>query len=331
MIFRSAYRFICDDNIVNKLEKHNDSVAINIKSIEDIRKLYNYLLCAWGRTMLNIETLKRYLELARVSKATYAGPIRHSIYTYEEVPFENQKIIHGSFGRGYCRIFWNSDTVVIAFRGTRESVDWAISNLKAFPVPLRDCQEASGILVHRGFQKTLDYGDKTTELRSLDAIIDYLNEYELLNRKLVITGHSLGGALAILFAVKFRSLYPDEMHSNLDRLITFGSPEVGFGKFKEFYGELAEKTVRVVNNADAVPFTPPVFYKHVGTEFWLQKDGLSTNVGWPTRLKNALKGPLSKLSSDHSMVGYIEQLHKVIKSIELHNNPIQPTAKASTD
>ncbi|WP_308367741.1 MULTISPECIES: lipase family protein [unclassified Microbulbifer] len=229
--------------------------------------------------MLNIEILKKCWELARISKATYAGPIRHNIYSYRDIPFEHQKIIHGSFGRGYCRFFCNRDTVVISFRGTSECVDWAIANLKAFPVLLRDCPEAPNVFVHRGFQRTLDYGDKTTELRSLDAIVDYLKEYELLDRKLVITGHSLGGALAVLFAAKFRSLFPDEMHSNLEHVITFGSPAVGLSRFKEFYGNLAEKTIRVVNNADAVPFTPPFFCKHVGTEIWLQKDSLSTNVG----------------------------------------------------
>lgn len=275
--------------------------------------------------MLNIEMLKTCLELARISKATYAGPIRHNIYSYGNIPFEHQKIIHGSFGRGYCRIFWNKFTVVVSFRGTRESVDWTISNLKAFPVLLRDCPEATDVYVHRGFQRTLDYGDKTTELRSLDAIIDYLKEYNLLDRKIVITGHSLGGALAVLFAVKCRSSFPDVMHTNLDHVITFGSPAVGLSRFREFYGNLAEKTIRVVNNSDAVPFTPPFFYKHVGTEIWLQKDGLYTNVGWPTRLKNALKSPFSKLSSDHSMTAYIEQLQKEIITMESHNKPMQLT------
>lgn len=281
--------------------------------------------------MPTIETLKICWELARVSKATYAGPIRHSIYSYKGIPFEHQKIIHGSFGRGYCRIFWNRDTVVVAFRGTRESVDWAIANLKAFPVLLRDCPEAPDVFVHRGFQRTLDYGDKTTELRSLDAIIDYLKEYDLLNRKLIITGHSLGGALAVLFAVKLRSWLPDEMHSNLEQVITFGSPAVGLSRFKKFYGNLAEKTIRVVNNADAVPFTPPFFYKHVGTEIWLQNDGLSTDAGWPARLKNAFKGPFAKLSSDHSMTNYIEELEKEIRNMESHNKSMQPTADASAD
>ena len=259
-------------------------------------------------TVANLELLKKCFELAKICKAVYAGPIRHSIYSYQGEAFESQKIIHGSFGRGYCRIFWNKNVVVVAFRGTRESVDWIISNVKAFPVKLQDCPEKEDILVHNGFQRTLDYGDKTTEIRSLDAIFDCLEEHNLLDREFVIAGHSLGGALATLFAVKLRSLKPKVVSNHLSHIITFGAPSVGFQKFKDFYGELADKTTRVINNADGVPFTPPVFYQHVGNEVWLNKDKLSTDVGWPVRLKYALKGHFTSLATDHSIHNYILQL-----------------------
>lgn len=262
--------------------------------------------------MASKETLTRCHELAKVCKAAYAGPIRHSIYTYKGIPFENQKIIHGSFGRGYCRLFWNKDNTVIAFRGTRESVDWSISNLKAFPVPLRDCDNELIIHVHRGFQRTLDYGDKSTELRSLDAIVDYLQEYELLNRSVTITGHSLGGALAILFATKLRCILQNNPSFNIEEIVTFGSPAVGLKRFKGFYGALNNKTIRVVNQSDAVPFTPPLFYHHVGKEVWLKESSYSTNSSWQIRLKHAFKGCITKLKSNHDMREYISQLSLII-------------------
>lgn len=261
----------------------------------------------------NRETLKECWELARVCKATYAGPIRQSAYRYKNIPFTHQKIIHGSFGRGYCRIFWNAQTVVVAFRGTREGVDWTVSNLKAFPVPLRDCGENRGIRVHRGFQNTLDYVDKTTQSRSLDAILDCLHRYNLLDRRIVITGHSLGGALAILFAVKIRSLFPIQVKSNLERIVTFGSPAAGLASFEKFYSELADKTLRVINNSDAVPFTPPFFYRHVGSEIWFKRGDLIHNKSWFVRLCSAICTPFNRLSSDHSIVLYIEALKNAIE------------------
>ncbi|WP_460097217.1 lipase family protein [Pseudomonas sp. S3_C01] len=264
--------------------------------------------------MHNMESLKIFLELARVSKAAYASPIAHKYYSYKGKPFDDQRIIHGSIGRGFCRIFWNTESLVICFRGTRESVDWQISNLKAFPVQLRDCPEASNTLVHRGFQGTLNFDDKTTKRRSLDAILRCLEENNLLDKKIAITGHSLGGALAILFAVKLRSSHPDKVRDNLESIITFGSPAVGLSAFKKFYGELGDKTVRLINSSDAVPFTPPLFYQHVGSEIWLQNEGISTSGGWIMRLVKALKGPASNFSSDHSIVQYILKLKALINS-----------------
>lgn len=253
----------------------------------------------------------RYYELARISKAAYSGPIRHTIYSYDGTPFKEQKIVHGSFGRGYCRLFWNDETLVIAFRGTREIVDWGVSNLKAFPASLRDCEGAKNIKVHRGFQNTLDYGDKTTEVRSLDAINEHLEEFDLLNRAVAITGHSLGGALAILYATKFRARWRDVCEKRLLEIVTFGSPAVGFKGFKKYYDDLAIKTVRIINGSDGVPFTPPIFYCHVGSEIWLHNKRVVTNVGWEKRLSQALKSPFG-LSGDHSMSGYLARLKEEI-------------------
>lgn len=255
----------------------------------------------------------RYFELARLSNAAYAGPIRHTIYTYQGNPFKAQKIVHGSFGRGYCRIFWNDTDLVIAFRGTRESVDWAISNLKAFPVLLRDCEDAKSVRVHRGFQRTLDYGDKTTEMRSLDAINQYLEEFDLLNRSIAITGHSMGGALAILYATKFRAKWREICDRQLVEVVTFGSPALGLQAFKNYYADLNKKTTRIINGSDGVPFTPPVFYCHVGTELWLSNEGKATNVGWATRLMYSIRSPLA-LSGDHSMSEYLIRLRREIES-----------------
>ena len=262
---------------------------------------------------MNPEKLRFALEMAKVSKATYAGPINHRLYTNNGVPFSGQKIIHGSFGRGYCRVFWNEAAVTIGFRGTREKVDWAIANFKAYPVSLRDCQNTHKILVHRGFQNTLDYGDKTTELRSLDAVFGYLEEFDLLDRKISITGHSMGAALALLFAVKLRAQFPREVEDNLEAIVTFAGPSVGLKDFKKFYGELAEKTVRFVNATDIVPFAPPVLYNHVGEEVWLGQEGARLNVGWKARLRTTIKSCFVSSVGDHAISRYIKKIEKELE------------------
>lgn len=222
----------------------------------------------------------------------------------------DQKIVHGSYGRGFSRIFWNDNVVVFAFRGTREGIDWLISNLLFLPVPMRHCDAAQGsIKVHFGFQRTLEYVDKTTRLKCMDAIARHIEGHRLFNgRKIVITGHSLGGALAILFANRLRSLYPEYVAEHLDEIVVFGAPAVGLRNFSSWYGELGDKTTRIVNGADVVPFTPPLSYCHVGTEIWLNKHTFRQNLGWMKRLLYSIRLPITNFIRDHDIKKYIDRL-----------------------
>ncbi|WP_340202122.1 lipase family protein [Ascidiimonas sp. W6] len=258
-----------------------------------------------------MSNISRYIELAKICKATYQGPINQHQLTYNEKVLNHQKIVHGSYKRGFCRIFWNADTVIISFRGTREIIDWFISNIKFRPVVLKNNpHNFKTIWVHRGFQRTLlNYDDKTTGLKSLQAVWKHIQDNNLFNgRKIVITGHSLGGALAILFAVRLRMKYRKYSDLNLVEIVTFGAPAVGLKGFKKYYHDLSSKTIRVVNGSDIVPFTPPLFYHHVGNEIWLNEQVIKKNSGWFVRFAYALKLPLKKFMQDHSMDQYIEKL-----------------------
>lgn len=260
--------------------------------------------------------LKRYLELAKMCKAVYGSPVRQDLLSYNGIAMKGQKIIHGSLNRGFCRLFWNDETLVIAFRGTRESHDWRISNLKMFPVGLKNCHTSSKIRVHRGFQKTLYFTDKTTKLKSIDALLKHLNDLDLLtNRKIIISGHSLGGALATLFSVKIRAIMPNIIENQLEEVVLFGSPAVGLKKFKTFYNELNQKTTRIINGSDVVPFTPPLFYHHIGKEIWIKNNEIINNKNWVPRLLYTLKLPMKNFINDHGMKSYIESLKLRIKNV----------------
>ena len=255
------------------------------------------------------------LELAKICKSVYGGPINHKKLTIYNEPIISQKIIHGSFGRGFCRLFWNDNYFIVAFRGTREIIDWQISNIKLFPVNLKNCGfEGRKIKVHFGFQKALYYYDKTTNQPSIDSLFEHIDDNNLLNgqRKILITGHSLGGAIATLFAVKLRFKCNDIMINNLENIVLFGSPSVGFKKFKDFYGELNDKTVRIINGSDIVPFTPPLFYLHIGKSVWFHNKKMFNNTSWLLRLLYSLKLPINKFSKDHSMTEYIKNLREMI-------------------
>jgi len=81
--------------------------------------------------------------------------------------------------------------------------------------------------------------------------------------KVIVTGHSLGGAIATLAAAELaKSGY------NVD-LITFGSPRVGNNLFAEYVNDLVSSSnYRVTYKNDVVTVNPPQAraYWHVGTE-----------------------------------------------------------------
>lgn len=73
-----------------------------------------------------------------------------------------------------------------------------------------------------------------------------------------ITGHSLGGALAVLAAARLK------LQGIAPHVYTFGQPRVAFGEFADrFDAELSGRLWRFVNQSDLVPRLPPgLFYRH---------------------------------------------------------------------
>ncbi len=250
-------------------------------------------------------------ELAKVAKAIYPGPVNQKHLRLLDEPIERQIFVHGSYGRGYCRIMSNDKAVVVAFRGTREDVDWRISNFRAFPVPLRDCDLKWPIFVHRGFQSPLDYSDKSTGQRSFDAILERLDAIEFGDRDLYITGHSLGGAIAAIFATKLRFNRPALVRKHLKGIVTFGAPSSGLAGFSRYYTDLHSITLRVINACDAVPFSPPALYRHVGSAVWLLSSGAHPDPGWKQRLALSFHFATKKsFVTDHSMAEYISAISR---------------------
>lgn len=253
----------------------------------------------------------RYLELARVCDAVYAGPVRQDYHSFESQSFSTQKIVHGSFERGFCRIFTSDSHIVIAFRGTREKIDWKIANLRFLPVPIKGSKFPVLLmpLVHRGFQSCLYAQDKTTDLQALSAIIGHLDEMlSKKERRIIITGHSLGGALAILLSVKIALVRPD-IAGLVEEVVTFGAPATGFGRLKRAIKKQGIRTTRIVNGVDLVSFLPPAFYRHAGDELWLRPDRIERQPSW---LRRMIVGrfTISRALADHAIENYVTRLSR---------------------
>ena len=130
--------------------------------------------------------------------------------------------------------------VVLCFRGTQQVRDW-LTNLKASPVPIYNPATGEGVIgyMHEGFHEAYKSAER--------EIADRLETEAVKNLPLYITGHSLGGALAIV-ATWYRS------SKQLAACYTFGAPRVGDAGLLGWY---KTPIYRIVNAADPVPFVPP--------------------------------------------------------------------------
>ncbi|XP_074295370.1 triacylglycerol lipase OBL1-like [Silene latifolia] len=186
-----------------------------------------------------------------------------------------------------------NDTITVAFRGTSmfEANDWStdfdISWLKI---------EGMG-KIHKGFMMALGlkkcfhedsdnlgdfYGDWPKQIEhdheyplAYYTIKEKLRELISENKraKIIFTGHSLGGALAILFPAILALHGEVEILDRLEAIYTYGQPRVGnelFGEFmKNKFKEHNIKYYRIVYGYDIVPEVPfdntLMTFKHFGT------------------------------------------------------------------
>ncbi|ANQ49862.1 lipase family protein [Flammeovirga sp. MY04] len=161
------------------------------------------------------------------------------------------------------------DHIIITFRGSLELKDWW-TNSKFNLTKIRD--EVGNKLkgkVHNGFHQIL---------QSLWPLLsDYLAKYP--HARLWFTGHSLGGALAVLSAYKLCDTYM------IKGIYTFGQPRIGNTKFMHHYNSmLFDKTFRVVHDKDIVVRIPTqsMSYSHVGDLIFIKGKGkvLKGNEKW---------------------------------------------------
>jgi triacylglycerol lipase len=164
-----------------------------------------------------------------------------------------------------CYVGNNDKFAIVAFRGSeiwkkKETFDLkkVVADLKTdIDIWLTNWQQ--GGKVHRGFKEALE--------EVWPDLLPYVRKLHNKGCKIWITGHSLGGALATLFASRY---------GNAQGVYTFGSPRLGNEVFKENFDA---KIYRVVNNHDIVPRVPPPGkYVHVGELKFIDSDGIIRDI-----------------------------------------------------
>ena len=147
-------------------------------------------------------------------------------------------------------------TALVAFRGTQiDDPRDLLADLQAVMVPWA----ASAGRVHAGFA--------ATALSLMPAIETWLAREAGARRQLILSGHSLGAAMATLAASAW--------HPTL--LVTLGSPLVGDAAFAATVAPLTSE--RIVNCCDLVTRVPPALpfvaeYVHVALRLYVDRAGV---------------------------------------------------------
>ncbi len=148
--------------------------------------------------------------------------------------------------------------VVIAFRGTKSLDDW-MTDLQATPVSFPWIFTSGPDVgnIHAGFGHSLvdAWGQIAAAIKKLFPAPDVAAAMPQ-PPTLWLTGHSLGGALAVIAGAAF-SMWSNAPIRSVSGIYTFGQPRVGLFEFCSNYDHLlSTKTFRFVNNQDLVPRVP---------------------------------------------------------------------------
>jgi triacylglycerol lipase len=206
------------------------------------------------------------------------------------------------------------NSIVLCFRGSSSIHDW-IQDGQIALVPFR-----KGGLIHIGFRNAVD--------SVLPLIEETLEAWSGRGRTLWITGHSLGGALAMLTAAYLR--FPADPTKRLPRpfagLYTFGQPRVGTVPFCDACtADFGSIYFRYINNQDVVTRVPPreLGYWHTGKDEYIDPASIihedptwwqlfidRIKVGVST-LRQMQSGQIDlPLITDHFMTNYIARIEK---------------------
>ena len=172
-----------------------------------------------------------------------------------------------------------------------------------------------GVKVHAGFFRAYT-PIRTVLFESLEGLL------KKRKRPVYITGHSLGGALALMATAELANHDEAAVRDSIAACYTFGCPKAGDRSFDQY---VKVPLYRITNGVDIVPAVPPVIlgYRHVGDTRYFGRLGLSPLRRPPSIILKlwGTSGGLVQLFrtgqirsiADHNMDVYIKKLELWIK------------------
>ncbi|MFG2094831.1 lipase family protein [Streptomyces sp. NPDC048612] len=256
-------------------------------------------------------TVRHALSMARASALAYQDEQTIET-TAREWGFDRVRHHHTTFRPPFpledteAYTLGGHSMIITSFRGTEpvELRDW-LSDATTPPWP----GPGGKGCVHYGFGQALE-----SVWPQVRAAVDAFRD----NRQTVwFTGHSLGGALAMLAAAR---LHFEEPRVTANGVYTFGQPRTCDRQLsKEFNTAFSDRMYRFVNNNDIVPQLPPEpAFHHVSALRYIDAQGAIHHTmplldGLMDRAQGFtadLLAPASDGIRDHFMDAYLNALEK---------------------
>jgi len=242
-------------------------------------------------------TAQTFRLLAEASSKAYRKP-DDFLSWYQKFGEGEPDFIEKGGTKAYC--FETDKERVLVFRGSvlHSLKDWQRdANLNKM-----DCEE--GGYVHEGFAEALDL--------IWSPVRKWLSTAG--EKQIYLTGHSLGGALAVLAASRIDGA---AIH-----VCTFGQPRVGDADFaKGCQKKLGRRYYRFVHHRDVVPKIPPytLGYRHFGREFRIVKGRVTEVTNGVETVDDAMRQFLGEDVEIPSVVSSV--LEPLLKISEMASRP----------
>ncbi|OEL29276.1 Phospholipase A1 EG1, chloroplastic [Dichanthelium oligosanthes] len=258
-----------------EVARYGDLVDACYKAFDLDPASRRYLNCKYGR--------ERMLEEVGMAGAGYE--ITRYVYAAPDVTVPTMEPSTSGRGRwiGYVAVSTDEMTrrlgrrdVLVSFRGTVTPAEWMANLMSSLePARLDPCDPRPDVKVESGFLSLYTSADKTCRfggagscreqlLREVSRLIDSCaKDRPGEDVSVTLAGHSMGSALALLFAYDLAEL-------GLNRgapvtVFSFGGPRVGNAAFKARCDELGVKALRVANVHDPITKLPGIFLNEATT------------------------------------------------------------------
>jgi predicted lipase len=183
-----------------------------------------------------------------------------------------------------------SDRLYIVFRGSDKSIDW-INNFSCRQQIYPYGDGNSEVKFHRGFMMAY--------FAVRDRLLKAMEKFE--GQRVIVTGHSLGGALATIAALDIQ--YNLGRENQLAFIVnTFGAPRVGNNALTESYNRRITNSYRFIYGWDMVTRVPRDWQGFEHVEKAIQLGSLLT---WHV---------VSRRFSDHAITNYVAALEEKTKA-----------------